>query len=144
MTESMKVRIEKNIAIAKEMGNELTIKSAKECLEQQHKSIEYWNSLPSWKRGYTGDQAIAMAQSDIAYWEAVIEYLTEQAAAEAVAEAVEVLTAIVVVANKVKAVRRAVVTLANKLHKLYYSLSVAFSKAWAFVKSFTGLIPTRA
>lgn len=139
MTNEMRARVEKAV----EMSNgTLTIEAAKAAIAQNEKKIAYWNSLPSWKVGFTGKTAIANAQNEIAYFEAVVEYLTEQAAAEAVTETVAVLAAIVTVANKAKAVRRAVTTLANKLRKLDYSLSDAFKRAWTFIKSFTGLLPS--
>lgn len=139
MTESMRARVESAV---KESNGALTIEFAKTAIAQKEKTISYWNSLPAWKQGYTAKCAVAAAQADIEYFEAVIEYLTEVAATEAVAETVKVLAAIVTVANKAKAVRRAVATLANKLHRLSYSLSDAFRRSWALIKAFNGLLPS--
>lgn len=139
MTESMRARVEKAV---KESKGALTIEFAKTAIAQKEKTISYWNSLPAWKQGYTAKCAVAAAQSEIAYFEAVIEYLMEVAATEAVAETVQVLAAIVTVANKAKAIRRAVATLANKLHRLSYSLSDAFKRSWALVRAFNGLLPS--
>ncbi len=139
MTESMRARVEKAV---QESNGALTVEFAKTAIAQKEKAIAYWNNLPSWRVGFTGKQAIAMAQSEIAYFEAVIEYLMEVAAIEAVAETVQVLAAIVTVANKTKAIRRAVATLANKLHSLSYSLSDTFKRSWALVRAFNRLLPS--
>lgn len=139
MTNEMRAKVESAV---KESNGALTIEFAKAAISQKEKTIAYWNNLPSWRVGFTGKQAIAMAQSEIAYFEAVIEYLTEAAATEAVAETMKVLAAIVTVANKAKAVRRAVATLANRLHRLSYSLSDAFRRSWALIKAFNGLLPS--
>lgn len=140
MTESMRTRVESAV---KESNGALTIEFAKTAIAQKEKTISYWNSLPAWKQGYTAKCVVAAAQADIEYFEAVVEYLTEVAATEAVAETVQVLAAIVTVsvASKAKAVRRAVATLANKLHRLSYSLSDAFRRSWALIKAFNGLLP---
>lgn len=142
MTEKMRERVMKNLEISKEMGNGLTVEFCKEAIEQRKRSLEFWNNQPAWEQGLSCKNAIANAESEIEYFQAVIEVLTEQAAAEVVAETVAVLTAIVTVANKAKAVRRAVATLANKLRKLNYSLSDSFKKAWTLTKSFKGLLPS--
>jgi len=139
MTNEMRARVEKAVVMA---NDTLTIEAAKAAIAQNEKKIAYWNSLPSWKIGFTGKTAIANAQNEIAYFEAVIEVLTEQIAAEAVTETVAVLAAIVTVTNKAQAVLRAVATLANKLRKLNYSLSDAFKKAWTLTKAFAGLLPS--
>ena len=139
MTESMRARVEKAV---QESNGSLTVEFANATIAQKEREIAFENSLPAWKRGYASKNAVATAQAEIAYFEAVIEYLTEQAAAEAVAETVQVIAAIVTVANKAKAVRRAVATLANKLHRLNFSLSDSFKRAWAFVRAFNGLLPS--
>lgn len=139
MTENMRARVEKAV---KDSNGNLTIEFAKKAIAQKEKELNYYNNLPAWKQGYQTQCSITAVQSDIAYFEAVIEYLTEVAATEAVAETVQVLAAIMTVANKAKAVRRAVATLANKLHRLNYSLSDAFKRAWTFIRAFTGLVPS--
>lgn len=139
MTNEMRARVEKAVEMSK---GSLTIESAKTAIAQKESVISYYNNLPAWRRGYSEKCAIESAKSEIAYFEAVIDYLTEQAATEAVAETVQILATIVTVTNKVKTVRRAVATLANKLHKLGYTLSDAFRRAWAFVRAFDGLLPS--
>ncbi len=134
MTENMRERVER--AVEMSQGN-LTIEFAKSAIEMKKRQIAHWEN----SHAYDVKRYCEMLRDEIAYFEAVIEYLTERAAAEAVTETVEALAAIVIVANKVKAVRRAVTTLANKLHKLNYSLSDAFKRAWAFIRAFTGLFP---
>lgn len=141
MTNEMRARVKRAVEMSN--GN-LTIESAKASIAQKESVIRYYDNLPSWKQGYSEKCAIATAKSEIAYYEVVIEYLTELEAAEVVAETVQVLAAIITVANKAKAVRRAVATLANKLHRLNYSLSDAFKRAWTFIRAFTGLIPSLA
>lgn len=139
MTEKMRERV---MASIEKSNGALTVEFCKEAIEQRKRSLEFLNSRPSWEQGFACKNAMANAESDIEYFEAVIEVLTEQAAAEVVTETVAVLTAIVTVANKAKAVRRAVATLANKLRKLNYSLSDAFKRAWTLTKSFKGLLPS--
>ena len=134
MTENMRARVESAV---EESNGALTIEFAKTAIAQKVKSISYWNNLPAWKQGYTAKCAVAAAKADI-------EYLAEVAATEAVAETVQVLAAIVTVsvASKAKAIRRAVATLANKLHRLSYTLSDAFKRSWTLVKAFNGLLPS--
>ncbi|MGL5437178.1 MAG: hypothetical protein ACRDBO_17680 [Lachnospiraceae bacterium] len=138
MTETMRASVEK--AIERSNGN-LTVEYAKSMIEQKERTISYYNSLPSWKQGYSTQYSINLAKDEIEYFEAVTEVLIEKAAAVAVAETVEVLAAIVTVANKAKAARRAVATLANKLRKVGFTLSDAFRKAWTLIKAFNELLP---
>lgn len=133
MTNEMRERVEKAVEMSQ---GSLTIEFAQSAIEMKKRQISHWEN----SYAYDVRRHCEMLQSEIAYFEAVIEYLTEQAAAEAVAETVTVLTAIVTVADKAKAVRRAVATLANKLHRLSYSLSDAFRRSWALIKAFNGLL----
>lgn len=141
MTESMRARVESAV---KESNGALTIESANASIAHSERVIQYWESLPVWKQGCDSKTLIAKAKAEVEFFEAVIEYLTEVAATEVVAETVQVLEAIVTVSvsSKAKAVRRAVATLANKLHRLSYSLSDAFRRSWALIKAFNGLLPS--
>lgn len=135
MTSEMRERVLRNIKVSE---GALTNEFAKSAIAHQEKIISYWKDSYCWEAKHK----IAAAKGEIEYFEAVIEVLAEQAATEAVKETVQVLAAIVTVANKSKAVRGAVATLANKLHRLNCTLSESFKRAWAFVKSFNGLLPS--
>lgn len=137
MTNEMRERVEKAVEMSQ---GSLTIEFAKSAIEMKKRQIAQWENSYS----YDVEKHCKMLQNEIAYFEAVIEFLTEQNTVEAVSEAIQVLAAIVSVSNKVKAVRKAVATLANKLHKLNYTLSNAFKKAWVLTKAFFGLFPSQA
>lgn len=141
MTNEMRERVIKAIEVS---NGALTVEFCKEAIAQRERTVAYYNSLPSWQQGYNAKREITVAQSEIAYYEAVIEVLAEQAAAVVVAETVEVLAAIVTVVNKTKAVRKAVATLANKFHRLGYTLSDSFKRAWQLTRAFKGLLPSLA
>lgn len=142
MTSEMRERVMKNIEMAKAFGNEMTIEFCQEAIAQREKSLQYWNSLPAWQQGFSCRNSIANAESDIEYFQAVIEVLTELAEIEVAKEAVQIVVALVKAMPKAIAVKKAVATIANKLHKLHLSLSDSFKKAWSFIKGFTSLIPS--
>lgn len=139
MTSEMRERVMKNIEAS---NGALTVERCKEIIAQKERVIAYWNSLPAWEQGYSCRNHIANAQADIEYFQAVIELLTEMAVVEVANEAVAVVVALVKVMPRATAIRKAVALVANKLHKLRFSLSDSFKKAWGLIKAFNGLIPS--
>lgn len=137
MTKEMRERVLHNIE-----NGAWTIEKAQSAIEHENKVINYWTeNARCWEAKYKINQANA----DIEYYEAIIEVLTEMQEVEIANEAIQTVVVLVkTVANssKSKVIRKAVATMANKLRKLNYSLSEAFKKAWMFIKSFTGLIPS--
>lgn len=137
MTKEMRERV----LYAIENGS-WAIETAQQAIEHENKIISYWAKQ---RCAYEAPYKIKQANGNIEYYEAIIEVLTEMEEVEVVNEAMQtVVTLVKTVTNcsKCNVVRKAVATMANKLRKLNYSRSEAFKKAWAFIKSFTGLIPS--
>lgn len=115
--------------------NSWTIEVAQKAIKTAQISVDYYNSLPIWKQSaHDVQMKLAHSLNEIAVLKEIIVILTEQAEAIVAAEAVQAVVTLSQTYNRTTVMRKVVAVVANKLHKLGFTLSECFTKAWALVK----------
>ncbi len=118
-----------------------TIEKAQNTIERHNRSLNYYNSLPDWKKcSFDIQLDISRLEKEIEIMEAIIEILIEQEELIIASEAVQAVATLVKSFAKTTVMRKVVATVSNKLRKLGYSLSDCFKRAWVLVKGTMGFM----